>query len=162
MLDKEIRYRITLVNNCFHGLKHIFRSQFLNLRTKLNLYNTLIKPVLTYGSECWSLNRRNEGHLQVFERRILRKIFGLICDNGKWHIRYNSELYSIHTDPEIIKTIKISKLRWTRQIMRMPEENPVKKLTLLIRPEGSRRAGRPKLRWLNGVKESLRTLCIRD
>ena len=33
--------------------------------------------------------------------------------------------------------------------MRMPEENSVKKLTLL-RPEGSRRAGRPKLRWLDG------------
>ena len=40
--------------------------------------------------------------------------------------------------------------------MRMSEENPVKKLTLL-RPEGSRRAGRPKLR----VEEDLRTLGIR-
>ena len=36
-LDKEIRYRISLANNCYHGLKHFFRSQFLNLRTKLNL-----------------------------------------------------------------------------------------------------------------------------
>ena len=41
--------------------------------------------------------------------------------------------------------------------MRMPEENPVKKLTL-IRPEGRRRAGR--LRWLDGVEEDLRTLDI--
>ena len=44
--------------------------------------------------------------------------------------------------------------------MRMPEETPVKKLTLL-RPEGSRRAGRPKLRWLDGVEEDLRNLGIR-
>ena len=44
--------------------------------------------------------------------------------------------------------------------MRMPEENPVKKLTLL-RPEGSRQAGRPKLRCLYGVEEDLRTLGIR-
>ena len=81
---------------------------------------------------------------QVFKRRILRKIFGPICENGKWRIRYNGELYLMYTDPDIIKTIKISKLLWTGHIMRMPEENPVKKLTLL-RPEGSRRAGRPKL-----------------
>ena len=38
--------------------------------------------------------------------------------------------------------------------MRMPEENPVKNLTLL-RPEGSRLAGRPKLRWLDEVEEDL-------
>ena len=42
---------------------------------------------------CWSLNRRNEEQLQVFERRIIRKTFGPICDNRKWRIRYNSELY---------------------------------------------------------------------
>ena len=44
--------------------------------------------------------------------------------------------------------------------MKMLEENPVKKFTLL-RPEISRRAGRPKLRWLDGVEEDLRTLGIR-
>ena len=44
--------------------------------------------------------------------------------------------------------------------MRMPEEKSVKKLTLL-RPEGSRRAGRPKLRWLDGVEEDLMNLSIR-
>ena len=44
--------------------------------------------------------------------------------------------------------------------MRIPEKNPVKKLTLL-KPEGSRQAGRPKLRWLDGVEEGLRTLGIR-
>ena len=73
-------------------------------------------------------------------------------------MRYNSELYSIYTDPDIIKTIKISKLRWTGHIMRMSEENSVK---TLLRPEGSRRAGRPKLRWLDGVEEDFRTLGIR-
>ena len=40
------------------------------------------------------------------------------------------------------------------------EENPVKKLTLL-RPEESRRAGRPKLTWLDGVEEDLGNLSIR-
>jgi len=46
LLDKEIRCPISLANNCYHGLKHFFRSQFLNLRTKLNLYKTILKTVL--------------------------------------------------------------------------------------------------------------------
>ena len=64
----------------------------------------------------------------------------VIMENGVFVIIVNY----IYTDPDIIKTIKISKLRWTGHIMRMPVERPVKELTLL-RPEGSRRAGRPKL-----------------
>ena len=44
--------------------------------------------------------------------------------------------------------------------MRMPKENPEKKLTLL-RPEGSKRAGRLKLRWFDVVEEDLRILGIR-
>ncbi|PSN40674.1 hypothetical protein C0J52_19427 [Blattella germanica] len=39
----------------------------------------------------------------------------------------------------------------------MEEDNPVIKLTLL-KPEGSRRVGRPKLRWMNGIEEDLRKL----
>ena len=81
----------------------------------------------------------------------------VIMENGVFFIIMNYTLYSIYS---IIKTIKISKLRLTGHIMRMPEENPVKKLTLQ-RPEGSRRAGRPKLRWLDGVEEDLRTFGIR-
>ena len=81
----------------------------------------------------------------------------VIMENGVFVIIVN---YTLYTDPDIIKTIKISKLRCTGHIMRMPEENPVKKLTLL-RTEGSRRAGIPKLRWLDGVEEDLRTLGIR-
>ena len=69
----------------------------------------------------------------------------VIMENGVFIIIVNYTL-------DIIKTIKISKLLWSGHIMRMPEENLVKKLTLL-RPEESRRAGRPKLRWLDGVEE---------
>ena len=44
------------------------------------IYIKLLKSVLTYGSESWSLNRKNVEELQVIERR-LRKIFGPIRDN---------------------------------------------------------------------------------
>ncbi|KAG8287066.1 hypothetical protein J6590_045870 [Homalodisca vitripennis] len=35
-----------------------------------------------YGSETWTLTKKNEGRLIVFENKVLRKIFGPICDEG--------------------------------------------------------------------------------
>ncbi|PSN51468.1 hypothetical protein C0J52_00735 [Blattella germanica] len=42
----------------------------------------------------------------------------------------------------------------------MEEDNPARKLTLL-KPEGSRRVGRPKLRWMDGIEKDLRTIGTR-
>ena len=84
------------------------------IRSLIQNCTHIILFLLTYGSECWSLNRINEEQLQVFERRILRKIVGPICDNVKFVIIVNY----MYTAPDIIKTIKISKLRRTGHIMR--------------------------------------------
>ena len=44
--------------------------------TKLILYKTLILPVLLYGAEAWTLLSTDAATLRVFERKILRKIYG--------------------------------------------------------------------------------------
>jgi hypothetical protein len=54
--------------------------------------------------------RINEESLRVFERKVLRRIFGAVCENGFWHIRYYSELYELFSEPDIVKTIKIGRL----------------------------------------------------
>jgi hypothetical protein len=60
------------------------RSRALNRSSKLKIYKTLIRPVVTYGSEAWTVTGRNE-QLRIFERKILRKIYGAIEDeNGIW------------------------------------------------------------------------------
>jgi hypothetical protein len=45
-----------------------------------------------YGSECWPLSKKEENLFQIFERRILRRIYGPINEGGIWRIRYNNEL----------------------------------------------------------------------
>ena len=49
-------------------------------------------------------------HVNVFEKKILRKIYGPICDRGEWRIRWNQELYDID-DIDVVKRIKIQRLR---------------------------------------------------
>jgi hypothetical protein len=40
------------------------------------LYNMLVRPILTYGSESWPLTRKDENMLRFFERKLLRRIYG--------------------------------------------------------------------------------------
>jgi hypothetical protein len=59
-------------------------------RSKLQIYKTLIRPTVTYGAETWTLTDMEENALRRFERKVLRKIYGPVMDNGAWRIRYNS------------------------------------------------------------------------
>ena len=69
-----------------------------------------MQPVLIYASETWSLTKCDKKQLCIFERRILRNIFGPVEENGVWRKRYNHELYSLFKGPDIVKRIKIRRL----------------------------------------------------
>jgi len=46
-----------------------------------------------FGAETWVLSKVDELRLGVFERKILRRIYGPICEVATWRSRYNEELY---------------------------------------------------------------------
>jgi hypothetical protein len=48
--------------------------------------------------------------LAAFERKILRKIFGPVCINCSWELRYNEELYSMYRSADVITHIKLRRL----------------------------------------------------
>ena len=56
----------------------------------MEIYKTIILPVVLYGSETSSLTLREEYRLRVFENRILRRIFGPKRD-GKWGVKKASQ-----------------------------------------------------------------------
>ena len=117
----EIRKRIMLANKCFYGLRTRFKSHIISRKTKMLLYKVLIRPVVTYASETWVLTKEDENALSRFERKILRSIFGAINDRGQWRRRYNSELYELYKEPDLVKYIKINRLRWAGHVQRMED-----------------------------------------
>ena len=48
----------------------------LSKNLKIEIYRTIILPVVFYGCETWSLTLREERKLRVFENMVLRRIFG--------------------------------------------------------------------------------------
>ena len=57
--------------------------------------------------------------LLVFERNVLRMIFGAIYVNGEWRIRYNDELYQLFGLLNIAERIRTKRLRWAEHVERM-------------------------------------------
>jgi hypothetical protein len=88
-------------------------------------------------------------------------IYGLINSNGVWRIRHNNELYTLYDELDIFKVIKMGRLRWLGHLFRMQELDPSSKLNL-IKPEGTRRLGKPKLRWLASDEEHLKKVGMRN
>jgi hypothetical protein len=86
-------------------------SQLLQRRTKCQLYKTIILPTVLYGSESWTFTTIHEPLQGGFERKILRRIYGAVQTDELWRRRYSKELYSLFNDADIIKRIKINRLR---------------------------------------------------
>jgi len=72
----EIQKRILAANRCFYGLRTHLRSHLTSKNTKILMYKVLIRPVLTYTSETWTVSKANERRLSLLERKVLRCIFG--------------------------------------------------------------------------------------
>jgi hypothetical protein len=63
--------------------------------------------------------KSDEEKLMIFEIRILRRIYGPTCENGAWRIKYNDELYSLRKDLDIVRVIKVARIRWLGHVVRM-------------------------------------------
>jgi hypothetical protein len=70
------------------------------------LYKSVIRPIVTYASETWVLKESSIQKLMVFERKILRKLFGPTRENQLWRIKTNDELDKLIKHQNIINHIK--------------------------------------------------------
>jgi hypothetical protein len=136
----------------------VFTSHIKNLKVKI--YKTVILPVVLYGCETWSLTLR-EGHiLRVFEKRMLRRIFGPIGEeDGSWRKLHNDELHSLYSSPNIVRMIKSRMMRWVGDVARMGEWRGVYRV-LVGSLEGKRPLGRPRRGWEDNIKLDLREIGI--
>ena len=90
LIEEEIKERIATGNRSFFANKKIFQSKLITRKTKERLYHTVIRPVAVCGSECWVLTENIKQKLLVFERRLLRRIFGTTQKtNGEWRQKTN-------------------------------------------------------------------------
>jgi hypothetical protein len=101
-----------------------------------------------------------KSYLKTWQRKILRKIYGPIKDRNGWRIRTNDKLQVIYRKPNIVTTIKVRRLEWAGHVVRMSDDRTVQKV-FLGQPYGRKKTGRPKLRWLDCIKNDLKSMGVK-
>jgi hypothetical protein len=103
------------------------------------------------------MTRREENQLLVFEREVLRTICAPKVEKGVYWRRYNFELSREFNSPYVVNVVKTNILRYAGHMIRRPEDLPQKAI-LIARPHETRRQGRPRSRWANGVNRDRQAL----
>jgi hypothetical protein len=92
------------------------------------MYETLVRPAVTYACETWVLKANIKTKLTVFERKVVRRIYGPTKEkDGTWRIKSNEELNRLTGNKSIVNHIKAQRLVWFGHVHRMPDNSMVKK-----------------------------------
>ena len=159
-MNIEIAEKIAKGNKAYYANSKLIKSKLLKRNTKMKIYKTTIRPVVTYWSEIWTLTAKYENNLRIFERQILRKIFGPVNINNVWRIRNNMEINNLIEGADIVRFIKAQRIKWLRHIQRMDQARPTRKL-LDWKPMGTRSIGKSR-RWQEDVIEDLKELKVKN
>jgi hypothetical protein len=78
-------------------------------------------PLVLYGCETWYLTLREERTLRMFENGVLRRLFGPKRGEETWGWRklHDEDLHNLYSSPNIIRIIKLRKMRWAGNVARM-------------------------------------------
>jgi len=119
-------------------------------------FKGLIRPVVTYGAETWTVTKKEQA-LLIFERKIFRRIYGPKYEDGEWKIRTNRELEELNKGENIVKWIKGQRISWVGHLERMEEDRMPKKI-FTQELEGTIRRVRPRKGWREEVERDLQVL----
>jgi hypothetical protein len=94
--EKEINHRIMKANKSAGAINHLVRSKHLSRKSKLRLYNTILKPTILYSCETWVLNKKQRESVIRWERKVLRRILGGKKVEGVYMRRTNEDRFNYY------------------------------------------------------------------
>jgi hypothetical protein len=138
---RDIKTSMAAGNRSYYALTKIMKSREISESTKLKIYRTIVRPIVMYGCEGWTMTEHMEEALRVWERNILRKVHGPKRDTNGWRIRTNKELQDQYRSAGIVtESIKVRRLEWAGRVVRMDDERMVKRV-FFGNPGGRRKPG---------------------
>ena len=131
-IQEEIWSRLKPRNAYYHLVQNLLFSSLLSKYLKIQIYRTIILPVVLHGCKTWLLTLREDHRL-----RVLKRIFGSRREKvtGEWRKLNNEELNDLYSSPNTVWVIKSRRMRWVGHVVCMDERRGVYRV-LVGKPEG--------------------------
>jgi len=84
------------------------------------MYKVLVRPIALYACEVWPSTKTDEKKLAIFERKILRQIFGPKKneETNEYERRTNDDVYELYKQPDIVAVMKNKRIGWAGHFWR--------------------------------------------
>ena len=146
----EIKRHLLLGRNVMSNLDSIFKSRDITLRTKFHLVKAIVFPVVMYGCESWAVKKAEHRRIDAFELWCWRRLLRV-----PWTARRSNQsiLKEITHEYSLEGLMLKLKLQYFGHLMRRADS--FEKTLMLGKSKGGKRRGRQRMRWLDGITDSM-------
>ena len=146
----EIKRCLLLGRKAITNLDSILKSRDIILLTKIHLVKAMVFPVVMYGCESWIIKKAEHQRIDAFELWCWRR-----CLRVPWTARRSNQSILKEISPEYSWQGLMLKLKLQYFGHLMQRTDSLEKTLMLGKIEGGRRRGRRRMRWLDGITDSM-------
>ena len=132
------------------NLDSIFKSRDITLPTKVHLVKAMVFPVVMYGCESWTLKKAERQRIDAFELWCWRRLLRV-----PWTARRSNQSILKENSPGCSLEVMMLKLKLQYFGHLVRRVDSLEKTLMLGGIGGRRRKGRPRMRWLDGITDSM-------
>ena len=146
----EIQRRLLLGRKVMTNLDSILKSRDMTLSTKVHLVKAMVFPVAMYGCESWTIKKAECQRIDAFELWCWRRLLRVPCTARRSN---QSILKEISPGCSLEGLMLKLKLQYFGHLMQRADS--FEKTLMLGKIEGRRRRGQQRMRWLDGITDSM-------
>ena len=132
------------------NLDSILKSRDISLPTKVCLVKAMVFPVVMYGHESWTIKKAEHQRIDAFELWCWRRLLRI-----PWTARRSNQSILKEISPEYSLKGLMLKLKLQYFGHLMGRTDSFEKTLMLGKIEGGRRRGQQRMRWLDGISDSM-------
>ena len=132
------------------NLDRILKSRDITLPAKVHIVKAVVFPVVMYGFESWTIKKAEHQRIDAFELWYWRRLLRV-----PWTARRSNQSILKEISPEYSLEGLMLKLKLQYFGHLMQRADSFEKTLMLGKIEGRRRRGQQRIRWLNGITNSM-------